>query len=340
MILKKNNFNLLRLFASIQVLLYHALFHLNLSEGSSFADFLDYVPGVLIFFTISGFLITSSFDRSSDLKRYLKNRLLRIFPALWVCTILTFGLLFAFRVLSVHDFLNIELLAYLFSQLTIFHFWTPDILRPWGCGVPNGSLWTIGVELQFYIILPMLFLFFKQIKLVYKITLMFILSMVFNFYLRTKLGLHETNLTKLLYVSFGPYLYFFLFGSLMYLNWEKLRKYVEGKFLIYLGLYLSFSFYTRITPAYYPSNLELLSNLLLSMLIISAAYSYPKIGSYINEIDLSYGVYLYHMPVINAFITLGLIGNYWYVLGVFLITISVSFSSFYLIEKPALRLKK
>ena len=340
MISKTNNFDLLRLFASIQVLIYHALFHLELSKGSSFADFLVYIPGVLIFFTISGFLITASFDRSSDLKRYLKNRLLRIYPALWVCTILTFGLLFVFRVISIHDFLNIKLLAYLFSQLTLFHFWTPDILKPWGCSVPNGSLWTIGVELQFYIVIPMIFLFFKQIKLVYKITLMLILSMVFNFYLRTKLGLYETNLTKLLYVSLCPYLYCFLFGSLLYLNWEKLRKYVEGKFLIYLGLYLSFSLFTRITPAYYPSNWELLSNLLLAMLIISAAFSYPKVGSYIQGIDISYGVYLYHMPVINTFIALGLIGNYWYVFDVFIITIAVSISSFFLIEKPALRLKK
>lgn len=39
-----------------------------------------------------------------------------------------------------------------FTQGTVFQFWTPDFLRGYGCGTPNGSLWTICVLVQFYIV--------------------------------------------------------------------------------------------------------------------------------------------------------------------------------------------
>ena len=34
----------------------------------------------------------------------------------------------------------------------LFQFWTPEALRGFGCGTPNGSLWTISVIVQFYIV--------------------------------------------------------------------------------------------------------------------------------------------------------------------------------------------
>lgn len=36
------------------------------------------------------------------------------------------------------------------GQATIFQFWTPDFLRGYGVGCPNGALWTISIFIQFY----------------------------------------------------------------------------------------------------------------------------------------------------------------------------------------------
>ena len=41
-------------------------------------------------------------------------------------------------------------------QSTVLQFWTPSCLRDYGCDTPNGSLWTIGVMVQYYVVLCLL----------------------------------------------------------------------------------------------------------------------------------------------------------------------------------------
>lgn len=51
-------------------------------RGGRFLAFIDLFPGVPIFFFISGFLISKSFEENSVLKEYALNRILRIYPGL------------------------------------------------------------------------------------------------------------------------------------------------------------------------------------------------------------------------------------------------------------------
>ena len=61
-IFSKNNFDLLRLFAAFQVATHHTLSHLNISyDESGMLALLDAIPGVPIFFFISGYLISKSY---------------------------------------------------------------------------------------------------------------------------------------------------------------------------------------------------------------------------------------------------------------------------------------
>ena len=66
--------------------------------------------------------------------------MLRIYPALWFSLIVTIFLLFY----SVSDYEKIifesEFLLWLIAQISFFQFYTPDILRFWGTGTPNGAL--------------------------------------------------------------------------------------------------------------------------------------------------------------------------------------------------------
>ena len=149
---RNNNFDLIRLIAAFQVLLWHGAVHLKVFDSLFvFLSLIFQFPGVPIFFTISGFLISYSLERNNfDLKKYFKNRSLRIFPALWVCTIFTAILLFLFGKMTVLK----DEISWFLAQISFFQFYSSPSLKSWGVGHPNGSLWSIAIELQFYLILP------------------------------------------------------------------------------------------------------------------------------------------------------------------------------------------
>jgi peptidoglycan/LPS O-acetylase OafA/YrhL len=149
---KTNNFDLLRILAATQVVLVHSAAHLGLGRPAGLS-LVEAFPGVPIFFAISGFLISASFERSRDVRSYTRNRMLRIYPGLW-CVVLATVLvatLFGF------GFLHLRALFWLACQMGGL-IYTPGFLRSFGMGSYNGALWSIPIELQFYFLLPFFYL--------------------------------------------------------------------------------------------------------------------------------------------------------------------------------------
>ena len=218
--------------------------------------------------------------------------------------------------------------------MTIFQYYTPDVLRTFGVGCPNGSLWTIPIEFIFYLLLPILF-FFKKRNII--LFLCFVLSIFINIclYNSDSSGL----IYKLLSVSVFPWLYIFLFGSLIYLNWTKLRFLFEGKAFYY---FVSYLLYVSLIsePSYYITSIEVLgSNLLLGCLTISLAFTKVSIGKSLRGFDLSYGLYVYHMIVVNIFVQMGLLYEIKYAITVLVISMILGAISWFFIEKRVLSLK-
>ncbi len=85
---RDNNFDLLRLLAAMQVMLFHGISHFQLEQDLPvLLEVLRPFPGVPIFFFVSGFLISRSYKSNSRIAEFVQNRSLRIFPALVVCTL-------------------------------------------------------------------------------------------------------------------------------------------------------------------------------------------------------------------------------------------------------------
>ena len=339
-----NNFDLIRLLAALQVVYMHSMNHLKIDGAVTvfYEQFLQYFPGVPIFFTVSGFLIFWAFDRNQNIKKYAVNRILRLYPALYVCLIITIGLLIFFSSFSLLE--NTSFYIWLAGQISIFQFYTPEILRFWGVGTPNGALWTIAVEVQFYILVPLIFLLMKKIKGAIVLFIFFILSALANFYLA---GMNENIIQKLSFVSIIPYLFNFLIGSAFYIFWNKLHKLIESKFIIWGLVYIAYivvfgNIVGYELHAYQMTNIfNLITTLLLSILTLSFAFSFNSLSEkLLKHNDISYGIYIYHMLVINTLVTLGLRGEIQYFIAVFPITIILSYISWKIIEKPALSLKK
>jgi peptidoglycan/LPS O-acetylase OafA/YrhL len=165
---RENNFDALRLLAALAVILSHAFL---IAQGTEKNDPLNWLTGnqcmlgltgVFVFFAVSGFLVTQSFEQTRSPLRYLMKRVLRIFPAYLVCLVLTaFVLGPIVTTLSLGDYLHRpEPYRYLFynSFFDIRVHELPGVMfvdNPVGLEV-NGSLWSLGCEFDMYLMVLVL----------------------------------------------------------------------------------------------------------------------------------------------------------------------------------------
>lgn len=348
--IRTNNFDLLRLLAASQVVLFHLIEHLNLSFSGiaeNFLHILRFFPGVPIFFVISGFLISLSLERNPNLKIYAINRGLRVFPGLWICFLIS---IITVTITGYWQNARVAIdqaIVWVLAQISVGQFFNPDFMREYGVGTLNGSLWTIPVELQFYVVLPIIYLIIAHFKprtqniiLLALIVLFAILSLLC---LEYKHSNPENIETKLTFITFVPYLYMFLTGTLIQRLLPVLRPILEGKALYWLISYIISSYLIgMITELEVAGNyLNPLSFFILAFVIISCGFSYPVVSEQLlRGNDISYGIYLYHMVIANMFVELSLTGSLSFFFFACTITILLAVLSWQFVEKRALALKR
>ena len=114
---------------------------------------------VNIFFFLSGFWVTRSFFTSKSLTEFYKKRIKKIFPAYLAVVFTAAILLVCMSTLDVSSyFTNSGFWKYLAANISTLNFVHPDLPGVFNGDPVNGSLWTIKVELGFYIILPLIVL--------------------------------------------------------------------------------------------------------------------------------------------------------------------------------------
>lgn len=336
---------MLRLFAALQVVVSHISNYQKVTVLPGFLqDGIKYFPGVIIFFIISGFLIFTSYDRSRNISQYSKNRMLRIFPALWVASGILFALMISAGYLINNDPATIK---WILGQVTFFQIYLPTELKEYSGYAPNPSLWTIPIEFSFYVVVPAIFWVARKTKIMSMsaiIIILIALSFLFNYYLFTVSGEDEV-LFSLLSKNFFSYLFYFLLGSLVYLNFNKMKYLYEGKGFYWLALYVSYAFiagayFDLYKPIYHTNEFGLVGAIVLSQTIISLAYTVPGLSyRLLKGTDISYGLYLYHMIIINLFIRMGFTADGSTFLPVITLSVAVAYLSWIIVEKPAIALK-
>jgi len=328
---KINNFDLLRLFAATEVVIDHYNRHLLLPINGFYSKVVALFPGVTIFFIISGYLISASYERNNNLGVYFKNRILRIFPGLWGCIALTIIALS----LTGANFINKQTLLWLPLQL-VGLIYTPSFLHGYGIGAYNGSLWTIPVELQFYMVLPVCYWIMSKLKnnwLWYLLLVIFCLLNVIYFNI-----LLEPKLSKLLYYSFIPHFFIFLLGVLLQRLQIYKTSYIYNKGLYWLITYIIFSL---TMPDFINGILfNIIQVTLTAITVISVGYTWPSVSTkLLRGNDISYGVYLYHGLVINLIVQLTWTAKV-NLYEVLFATIVLATASWLVIEKPFIRRKE
>jgi peptidoglycan/LPS O-acetylase OafA/YrhL len=336
-----NNLNMIRLLAALQVLFVHSINHLN--GVNSWSKLIKIIPGVPVFYFISGFLIFAAYQRHrGNVKNYFWNRFIRIFPALWISIVI--GLVLVWATGYFHETkLGVgHFILWLISQATCLQFYNPSFLRKYGTGVFNGALWTISVEIQFYILIPFISMLVNRKKWVFCVVFIgsVIFHLVFVVYCERR-GIIE----KLIGASFLPWLYMFMSGVFVSQNLDLARRAVSR--LNKLGLVIAYlvstfaigSFDRNASNAINP-----VSFILLAIMLFWISETNISIGWWFQDMvrknDVSYGVYLYHMLVINFVIQMKVF-NFWFSATIVLIaSVLLAMLSWSIIERKILRYKK
>ena len=160
---RQNNFDALRLVAAAAVVFSHSFL---IAEGTQDHEPLIWLTGnqsilglvgVFIFFAISGFLVTQSFEQTGHALGFLAKRALRIFPGLFVATVLSaFVLAPLVSTLWPSAFLSIPapweyVIGNTLLDQTVHEL--PGVMfvnNPVGLEI-NGSLWTLRLEFAMYL---------------------------------------------------------------------------------------------------------------------------------------------------------------------------------------------
>lgn len=324
-----NNFDFLRVLFSLLVVLGHTIV---LSKQPEFYnEFLATMPNysVFSFYVISGFLVFSSFSRLKNLKTYFFHRAKRILPAYW--SVVLFFAFFLYFFASGDPYFSRDWWQYLGANMIFLNFLKPCLPHVFvdnpECAV-NGALWTIKVEILFYLFLPILFYIIKKMSLKKKNLVLIGLYCLSIVYFHVASKYWSYTLAKQLPGS----LTYFLTGIFLFLNLEEFRK-KSNLLIIPAILIIVIEKLWLQTTFLFP--------LALGTVILWFAYLKLPLQHFGKYGDFSYGMYLIHFPVIQIFISMGWFERYSFAAFFLLILVVVFLSvlSWNLIEKPFVKKK-
>ena len=297
---------------------------------------------------MSGLMVSASYERNSNTKRYAINRLFRIYPGLWACFIVGVisVLVFGSGQFGRAGFASVA--SWGLAQLTLFQSYNPSFLRDYGHGVLNGSLWTIPVELQFYVALPLTYWITGTLR-AKKGEIPALLWAVLLFFLgicAILLSYRASSSTdfwfKLIKFSMLPHFWLFLLGVVVQRKLEVIKKYFEGKFVLWVGVHIVVCMVATRLGFVAASNMPAIPvSISLSCLTLSAAFTRSNLSDrLLRHNDISYGVYIYHNLVINALEATGIVGGWYAFWATLFLTLLLATASWKLIELPSINLKK
>ncbi|WP_104106110.1 acyltransferase [Nocardioides sp. 616] len=329
-----NNLDFLRLVGAFAVIVGHS-YHLLGSPGPVpwLLGYSISTLGVVIFFSISGYLITASWLRSRDPLSYLAARFLRIFPGL-VVVIAVSALLIGPLVSTLpagEYYGNDRMVSYLYNIGLYLQYDLPGVFAdlPYPVAV-NGSLWTLPAEFFCYLVVPVAFLVPKATRMP-----MVLLLLALSLWAASVPPLESRVIYGSRLSDAAAMWVFFAAGALLRLAHARHRGLLRADVAVaLLASYL-------VVISVYPSWVLWTSWIALPYVVLTVGLaSTPYVRRASRYGDLSYGLYVWAFPVQQ--LVVHLIGVQQMLVNLVLvtaITTVLAWLSWHLVESPSLRLK-
>jgi peptidoglycan/LPS O-acetylase OafA/YrhL len=339
------SFNISRAILSIGILTYH-LYLLPVGFGQAIMECFFVLSGFLISKSLFPFGVASLSLKKSDVMLFWGRRIKRLGPALWMFILISIILC---EVIPNKQLSSTALLVGLTGPIWISNFLTVNAVRESVSVEPFGGIWSLAIEEQFYLILPLFFTFivakFKREKEL-TIALLCLGAVAFLSYL-CRVYAHLTDLPLYIEAYITPYRTFgFALGVGSYLissQGNKMRK-IGNRTSCFLisGVVTVMFLLCFLTPKYNSmaflfqwAIIPVMMSILCSLLYYHHIYfSHQKdlngITKGINYIgQCSYSTYLYHPLVIYLFGIHTMRGK----IAVFIGSITLAVFSYELFEK-------
>jgi peptidoglycan/LPS O-acetylase OafA/YrhL len=296
------NFDLMRLIAALLVVVSHT-FPLAGQPPFTIRGVEDLgALGVSVFFVISGYLVTASYQR--DPKSYLLKRVLRIEPGLIASLVVTVVLLSFVTTAPQAEYWR-EGALYVVRNALLYPatYELPGVFQTVPlAGVVNGVLWTLRLEFTFYVVL---FLIRARPPLVF--ALLAACAAVFVVMTFTHPHWAGDRVTRIVFLGARNGLLFFAGAAIHLLAW---------RIPLWAGAASVVAF-------------PFLGPLALPTAVLGLARP-GKLPA-----DLSYGVYIYAFPLQQVLAAYGQLN----VATAILAVVPFALMSWFLVERPALKLK-
>lgn len=334
---ENNNIDLLRLFTALMVMWFHgpALFQ----DSETFLNQISIIPrltpicvdlgylGVAIFFFLSGLLVTNSLVSKRRIMPFVWARIMRIMPAFVVTLIIgVFVVGPVFTTLSTADYFRSgQSWHFFFRNLFLnIEYMLPGVWEDRIYGGFNGSSWSIPLEVGCYIFLLFAFVVCRKLKLSHWVFVAIALAASFipKEFMAPALGTSYTIIVR------GD-IFCFVTGSLLAIYKDRIRidYTVVGALLIACVLFWRCS---NIIYYLFPVS---------TAIILLYATSLRPLVNLRPHHDISYGVYLWHWPILEILYTwLGGCNYYLFFAVSVVAVIGVAYASARLVEEPCLRL--
>jgi peptidoglycan/LPS O-acetylase OafA/YrhL len=283
----ENDFTLLRLLLPLMVV----LGHFKLLSGTAYPSFPFNLADAAVdcFFVVSGFLIAGSYERTRSLWSFYTRRAFRLYP-MYLCVVLTQA---AIMLTLLPGGLFSELrstMRYLAANALLANFLQYDIggvlsglINP---GI-NPSLWTLKIEIGFYLIVPLIYGATRRWGW-WALATIFIASVGYSV---LALHLGDQRLARQL----PGQLQFFVVGLALYRYGGRLSVPTWVSAAIVVAFVVAWTLVEPIPPGIRP--------LVVGAFVFSFALCTPVIRL---KTDMSYSVYLLHGPLLQTLILLGL----------------------------------
>lgn len=284
--------------------------HVNTLAGFDVPFPISSFEGVGGFFALSGFLMYPNYTRHGNFMTYTRQRAQRILPPYFFIIVLSAVTLCVFSTLSVRDyFCSKGLYEYLGANITFLNWLHPGLPGVFeGDGyvnsAVNGSLWTMKVEWCLYFSVPIFVWLLGRIPRVRPQWLAFaiiMLSIAYRYGFNLVYVATGKEIFNILSRQIFGQLAFFYCGMLIWIFRDYFIRYIV--WILPLGAVLVFM--RDLIGEWSTLAVYTIDPIAISIFVLSISLFPKDIKILRHKRNISYEMYLFHYPIIQVGVWLG-----------------------------------